>query len=217
MKNIVFVSLLILAFIVGCKKKEDAPAEDSTVSTTTTGSNPATISITSTPQVQFDLDGTSKSYVESYTSPMVTNGQSNSGAITSPTSTMTVGTGFSNSTGAVIRIHKGLFSVPSGINGDAAFTAFFPKTSQVYSANASNGIKIEWFDSTGALWSTDQGIANQTGSVLTIVDNAQDYVRDGSGYLMMKVYATFNCKLYNTSGSVKTITNGKFVGYYSYH
>ena len=214
MKNIIVITAFLSMLVFGCKKKDDTTPEPETTTTTTgstTGTNPVTIGISSTPQVQFTLNGTSYSYIESMTAPAVGNGQS----IMGTTATATVGTDYFNSAGEIIKIEKGTYAYNSGssVSYDDQFDNFFAKTSFPYSVNSANGITITWYDASGNPWSTDNG--SQTGSSFTIIDKVKDYLRNGNGFLEMKVYASFNCKVYNTSGASKTITNGKFVGYYS--
>lgn len=224
MKHLLSLILIALFVFAACKKKtsdpEPAPAPTTTTTTTTGGTTTTapSVSIGSTPQVQFSIDGVAASYVESVTGTFVGNGQSNIGTINSAAGTMTVGTSFFNSAGDIITVYKRTFHYTpgAGLDPDTEFSNFFQKRTHPYTMGVANGIAIEWHDAAGNIWSTENGTADQTGSVFTIVDNLQDYERDG-GDLSMKMHATFNCKLYNASGAVKTLTNGKIVGYYSYH
>ncbi len=71
-----------------------------------------------------------------------------------------------------------------------------------------NGISIAWIDSTGNLWTTFNGAADQSGSYFTIVKN--DVPAAPSWGNVTTITATLDCKLYDNNGHVIHLTNGKF-------
>ncbi len=215
MKHTIIAALVLSSFIFGCKKKDDTTPE-AEATPTTTGTTGSSVNAGSTPQVKFSVDGTPYSYVQSMGStPYLANGQANNGSLTGGVGTMTVGTLFMNVPGSTIMtIYKRNLNVTTSGTSNTVFANFFPKTTHpYYSSTVTDGVAISWFDASGTEWKSSNG--SQTGSVFTIVDTQSSI--DGNGEANMKVYATFNCKVYNSTGTVKTITNGQFVGLYINH
>jgi len=66
------------------------------------------------------------------------------------------------------------------------------------------GAKIFYYDNNSVEWSTDLGSANQTGSTFNITE----HIANTDGYSQHISKATFNCKLYNSTGASMTLTNG---------
>jgi hypothetical protein len=182
----------------GCSKDDDDDNNNPI-----TNPPPSTVTINSVPQVAFTIDGTAGSYV---TGSTVSSYFSNSSLLGFPpdSSESVYGTGFENNGNGVIEFYKGTFvyTLPSD---SAKFTNFFAKQPYSYSTEAANGVRIVWYDSAQDQWTTDQGTANQTGSSFIITDRIS--VED-NGYKYVKVKITFNCKVYNSAGVSKTITNG---------
>jgi hypothetical protein len=85
-----------------------------------------------------------------------------------------------------------------------------PRTQQLLG----DGIHLIWFDSTGKVWQTCSGIADQTGSYFTITKNEFapfDFFPGYSDYTeKTSVSAKFDCNLYNGEGNVLHLTNGRF-------
>jgi len=101
--------------------------------------------------------------------------------------------------------HKFLGSFPE----DSLVEQYIMPGTYDYSMTDVDGISIRWWDDQGIPWGTDQGPADQTGSVFTI-----DQVQVDTNFIdyTIKVLAHFNCTLYNGVGESKTVTNGVFVG-----
>lgn len=93
---------------------------------------------------------------------------------------------------------------------NSTFTSFFTTGTYPYSTDAANGIEIHYWDANGEAWSTDYG--DQTGSTFTITKSVG---ANSTFFYENKFEATFNCKLYNFSGTqMKTVTNGFVRGYF---
>lgn len=72
-----------------------------------------------------------------------------------------------------------------------------------------NGGSITWYDQNGTEWKTDNPPADQTGSQFSIV--LVEEVATAPVYIVAITFS-FNCKLYDASGNVKTLTGGKYKG-----
>lgn len=191
-----------MAVFSGCSKDDDDNNNNPGPTPT-----PTPVTVNSEPQVAFKLDGTSLNYVTGGINPYSSYFGNSSLMNTWPDSSETTyGFGFENilTGNYVMEFHKGTFKhmIPSD---SADFTDFFPKQTIPYSIDAEDGIMIRFYDGTGTLWSTDQGSANQTGSVFKI-DDRKPFLFASEKYI--KVKFSFNCKVYDGSGASKTITNG---------
>lgn len=209
MKNIVSFAIIGLIAFAACKKKTSDPEPTPAPSTTTTtgGSTtgtPATIDVNSTPQVSYSLDGTAVS--------MVVDGNNyHSGSGSSGSINWTYDSDIDDGdTKVYFNITKGTLTTSGGSPDDATFKTLFPVASAPYSVNAANGVEIAIWDSNNVMWSTSQGTGNQSGSTFNIVQTKDEQ----QGDLYVKTYITFSCKVYNAAGAMKTITNGKYVGYF---
>jgi hypothetical protein len=91
---------------------------------------------------------------------------------------------------------------------NSEFLSFFAPGNYSYTPENVNGITIHWYDGTGQQWGTELGTANQAGSLFTIVQ-----VREETTFpdYDLKVLTHFNCKLYNSSGQSKVLTDGVYV------
>lgn len=74
-----------------------------------------------------------------------------------------------------------------------------------------NGVSIVWYDLNGQIWYSDPS-DNQTGRSFRITSCVEGPPATSS-YYPLTITAEFNCKLYNSVGDVKTLTNGKFYGF----
>jgi len=76
------------------------------------------------------------------------------------------------------------------------------------------GIHLIWFDETGKAWETCNGTADQSGSYFTITKNKSTPYTFNTDYpgsaQSTDVTASFACNLYDESGNVIHLTNGKF-------
>jgi hypothetical protein len=97
-----------------------------------------------------------------------------------------------NATNATI---KNFFTI-----GDVPFTTPDYKT----------GATVGYWDGNGEYWESDNLPGTQTGSSFKITSVVDDTV--AFGFYAVKVTFVFNCKVYDTAGNSKTITNGKFIG-----
>lgn len=73
------------------------------------------------------------------------------------------------------------------------------------STTGTDGVVISYLDVDGTLWSSNLGTAEQTGSSFKIVAH-EDKVLSRS---RKRTQAIFNCNLYNGSGGVLVLTNGR--------
>lgn len=209
MKAISPLILIALLAFTACKKKssdpepDPAPTTTTTTGGTTTGSNP-TIDVNSVPQVSYSLDGTAVSYVTDGTHFFGGTGSSGN-------TNWTYDSGIDNgSSKTYFNITKGTITTAGGSPDDATFKTLFPVASAPYSVNAANGVEISIWDNNDVQWSTSFGTGNQSGSTFNIVQTKDEQ----QGYLYVKTYITFSCKVYDASGAMKTITNGKYVGHF---
>ncbi|OFY86645.1 MAG: hypothetical protein A3F72_09780 [Bacteroidetes bacterium RIFCSPLOWO2_12_FULL_35_15] len=210
MTKTTFISIIFISAVLStmsCKKKDD-PAPAASGPTT-----PATLTINSSYQASFSLDGTAISYIQSNPDFSLSYGAGGSiGSGGSPTNREFNASAGLQSTNAAITITKGTLTVVAGgYPSNSEFLAFFPAGAVGYAPATSgshNGIVVSYWDGT-TNWTSDNGTADQTGSVFNFVAtknvaNPQDYD--------VKFYATFNCKLYDGAGNMKTLTNGNFIG-----
>jgi len=94
----------------------------------------------------------------------------------------------------------------------AQFKAFFPVGSVPYaptSFSAGDGVKIYWTDPSGVAWETRNETIDQFGSTFKIL-SVQDII-DLRGDYYLKVKVEFKCKLFNSAGASKQLTNGEAV------
>ena len=77
------------------------------------------------------------------------------------------------------------------------------------SDNGIDGIKVEWADGSTE-WSTDNGTANQNGSVFTITERGS--FPTGTFDFNFTIKGSFSCNLYDLSGNMITVENATFSG-----
>jgi hypothetical protein len=93
---------------------------------------------------------------------------------------------------------------------DSLVGPYFTPGTYNFSIENEPGVSIHWMDSTGTMWGTDLGVADQTGSEFTIEASQQD--TSFTDYTI-KVRAHFNCTFYNSNnGDTKSVTNGEYTG-----
>jgi hypothetical protein len=78
-------------------------------------------------------------------------------------------------------------------------------------ANGISGARVFYIDANGVEWTTDKGVADQTGSTFAI-SYYMDYSDPKAPGIFKKVKASFSCKVYDGLGNSKTISNGSFSG-----
>lgn len=111
-----------------------------------------------------------------------------------------------NTSGPGITISLGTLTYSGGsVAPESDFTAFITAKNYPISLNAADGISITYVDASGEIWSTNNGISNQSGSSFVITEVNDATVPFGDQEISFK--ATFNAKLYNASGSFKNFTN----------
>jgi hypothetical protein len=77
-----------------------------------------------------------------------------------------------------------------------------------------SGIQLTWVDAAGKTWQTSKGTADQTNSFFTITKNVSLPFTFQPGYSdyaeSTLVTASFQCNLYDDTGNVIRLTNGRF-------
>jgi hypothetical protein len=199
-KTTIVLTVGIIALLASCKKKDDNNA---------TPTNPPSnvVTINSTPQFTGTINGTGYNLINgnTYSSGVSSNKQIGSPSKGSYASLI----GNDNTNQPYLTINKGTMTFNGSAPDTASFDAFFPVGSYTYSINYANGIEIDWIDPNGNQYSTSMGTGNQSNSSFTVTAKHVSMV---SGYYQVKVLATFNCTLYNSSGASITLTNGTYVG-----
>lgn len=201
-KTTVLVALCAIVILAGCKKDDN----NATPSQNNTPPNNA-VTINSTPQFTGTINGTGYSMVNgnTYSSGVASNKQIGSPSKASYASLI----GNENTNQPYLTINKGMMTFSGSMPDTASFDAFFPVGSYTYSPNYVSGIEIDWIDPNGNQYSTSMGTGNQANSSFKVTAKQVSMV---SGYYEVKILATFNCTLYNSSGGSITLTNGTYVG-----
>ena len=206
MKKFTFLfTAIVVTLAVSCKKDKTATPSSSTPSSPPV----ATVTINSTPQFSGTINGTNYSLVNgvTYSSGVASNKQGGAPSTASYASLI----GNYNTNQPYLTINKGTMTFNFSMPDTASFDAFFPVSSIPFSKNNANGIDIDWIDPNGNQYSTSLGSANQSGSAFAITAKQ---VTNISGYQNVKVMATFNCTLYNSTGGSVVLTGGIYVGYF---
>lgn len=216
MSRLSIAALALVLVFSACKKKNSDPEPEP--APTTTGTAPAPIDINHNPIAQYDTDG--KTYKHQSGSGL-SGGMGSDGSLASSstgTSKFSYDSYYYNNSSSytAFAVEKGTIYVPGiGRPDQDAFRQFFAVGQQAYSSASSpadlNGIVIEHRDDNGVTWKSNKGTADQTGSVFSI-ESSKEVISFGDQ--QMKIYATFNCKVYDDNGNSKSLTNGKFVGYF---
>jgi hypothetical protein len=207
-KNTVLLVVCAITLFAGCKKKDDNNASPQPAQVTPTPTpTPVVVNINSTPQFTGTINGTAYSLVNGAT---YTSGVSSQKQIGSPsTASYASLIGNDNTNQPYLTINKGTMTFNGSMPDTASFDAFFPVGSYTYSMNYAKGIEIDWIDPSGNQYSTSMGSGNQSNSSFKVTAKQVSMV---FGYYQVKIMATFNCTLYNISGTSITLTNGTYVG-----
>ncbi len=194
---------LLLIFIISCSKKDDPQPASGSNNTTTS------LTIDSPVQATFKAGSNQKSWISD--GATITSFFANSSSL-SPfpdSSTSKLGAGIENTSSGIntesisFKIGTFKFLIPSD---SAAFSQFFAPASIAYSANAENGVRIDYVDENGEMWATDAGSQNQTGSSF-VIQETKAFSLFGEKYIRVK--AAYHCKLYNLlSGASMDLTDG---------
>ena len=209
MKVIIPTLVLFLLFLVGCTKEDDSsvPAEGA-------GGSPSSYALS------LDLDGTS--VVKTTSTDIFV-----PGAMGNSNQDLTICTSHQESIVSdsvdvndrwrvgLIKTFYGLGSTPSmdSVNTMVALGArtygAFVWNSGTLTYDISDGVRVEWTDPSGTKWSTDRGIADQTGSTFSINEVTATGEVFGPRYTFK---VSFSCRLYDEAGNSKLVTNGELFG-----
>ncbi|MEO8148935.1 MAG: hypothetical protein ABI723_14915 [Bacteroidia bacterium] len=204
MRKLTLLVISIATVFASCKKdKSDDPASTNN-----------DVTINSTAQVSFKLDGTTKSYVQSATIEQSI-GSSKSIATWPDTSSGSWSCGFDdpNSGDDIFDISKGYLRF-LGANPDTTvfYNFFVPgNSSYVNNPDIQMGVELYYFIG-GVKWSTELGSGLQTGSSFKITDRKKVWLPTGDRGITVLI--NFNCILYDGNGNSKTVTDGVFLGTY---
>lgn len=206
MKNI---QLAVLTFVFlgffSCSKNDN-----DTVSPTPAPST--TIDVNSPWQYSIKFDGTAYSHVEGAQDFQGSVGWSSSlvGAPDPSSTTFSSSLDNINSNVEGFGIELGRVYFFGNEVDTAVFKDFLQTGPRNYSVDPANGVSVGFTDPSGTHWSSSFGTANQSGSLFSITE----YKTLGMVLwsYQVKIKATFNCKVYDFAGNVKTITDGVYVG-----
>ena len=191
--------------VASCSKKDESEPEPNN------NNNSNEITINSSPRYSASIDSVAYSKVENGTT--VVKGLSST--YDHPSIDTSIGNYTSNlnnpGVSTYIRLVRRGLVFTGALPDNSIFNSYFNPASYTYTLSGTDGIKISWYDNSLQEWSTDAGTADQTGSSFTITDIKGENTSDG---YLLKIKATFTCKLYNGSGQSKTLTSGVYVGYF---
>lgn len=109
-----------------------------------------------------------------------------------------------------MEVSKGLlYNYPTRNNTE--FKTFFNLGNYSYMnpPSVSDGAIVSWFDQNGTEWRTDNAPANQDGSRFAVVLVEEAAL---TPIYTVAITFTFDCKLYDGNGNVKTLTGGRYKG-----
>ncbi len=109
-----------------------------------------------------------------------------------------------------MKVNKGvLYNYPTRNNTE--FKTFFNLGNYSYRnpPSVTDGAIISWFDQNGTEWRTDNAPADQSGSRFAVVLVEEAAL---TPVYTVAITFTFDCKLYDGSGNVKTLTGGRYKG-----
>lgn len=206
-----FITILgTLLLFTSCQKEltyDVLPGDNGGTDTTGTGGTDTTGNTNYTYYYDATIDG--KHYFQDVTD---VNGYE-AGSTLAGVDDVTIGAGINPEGGSVLG-KTGMGVTKGTLHGyitatDDDFKNFFAPGDYPFSVGAENGVVIGWLDESGTEWDSDKGTADQTGSSFKIVSQsvAQTVIN-----LYLTVRVQFNCKLYDDSGHVRTVTNATFVG-----
>jgi hypothetical protein len=210
MKKLIYLCL-VLAIVSSCKKDSD---NDTPAPTNNTGNNnnngSGTITINSPDQVSMKIDGVPTSKVADGINISADVGSYGNMDTPPDTSYGVYGSSLNSVSIAetYISIDKGRLYFLGWPASNTAFKTFFNPGAYSYATTPELGITISMYQN-GVGWSTNNG--SQSGSTFNITDMQE--VTAGGSY-GVKIRCTFSCKLYDSLGNVKTITEGIYVGHF---
>lgn len=196
------VLLIALFFISSCKKESDVHPD-------IVGTPGGTLNANSVPEVTGKIDGVPFSLVVNNFNIVELDT-----AIYYPLSTTYLGMylGIIEDTvaheGIIINRNFTLVSIPLS---DSLFASMFQTGPWSFLATIDGSFNISYVDQNGDQWDTSSGTADQTGSNFNVSEKLVIHKNGRTGVLLK---ATFNCKLYDSSGHVKNLTNGSAIFQY---
>lgn len=200
-----FILLLAMLSVTlySCKKDKDSiPSNNNPVNTAITPSTTNKLSAT--------INGTSINWVQN---------QNNMTAILSYSANLlpypatnyiiySSGMGDFDSGLPAVEISKGTLSFVGNPPDSSVFRPFFLSGNYNYSLDAANGIKIDYWEVDGHHWSTSLGSGNQAGRSFKIEEMVYYlYLGDNQA----KVRLTFDCTLYDSTGTSINLLNGSAI------
>ncbi|HNS13192.1 MAG TPA: hypothetical protein PKM97_11315 [Bacteroidia bacterium] len=201
------LTLLVIAFLglLSCSKNEKDTVSPSPAPSTT-------INVNSPSQYSIVFDGTTYSHIDGVQDFQESVGWSSSLATFPDTSSTTFSSGLENINSNIesFYIELGRVYFLGNEVDTSVFKSFLQTGARNYSVDPANGVSIGFTDPSGTYWSSSLGSANQNGSLFSITE----YKALGMVLwsYQVKIKATFNCKVYDFNGNVKTVTDGVYVG-----
>jgi hypothetical protein len=105
----------------------------------------------------------------------------------------------------------GNYSYAASTNKDTTYNAIGQSVTKMF---LGTGVQLIWVDSTRKIWASSQGSADQANSFFTITKNTSVPFSFEAGYEnyaeTTTVTASFQCNLYDGTGNVLHLTNGRF-------
>lgn len=213
--NIVIATTLVSLF--SCKKKDDSKPEE-TASTTGGGGNPSGLTSTTAEYVNFSLNGSAYSFTAPVSGLWATGYDAT--IFTQPSMPNYIYTSKSvyQNSAVSFQLQMADTTRQSGSLTDNTFRTFIQQknynyaTSAVQSSLGSLNLKMDFKDNASTNWSTvkSSGSTLQAGSSFSITQ-VGEYTAAGNTDITRKIKATFNCKVYNSSGDSLNVTNGELI------
>jgi hypothetical protein len=112
----------------------------------------------------------------------------------------------------MLEVHNGIYTFAREDFSNEKFVDFFAKGKHPFANSDDQGIVIEIQDDSGNIYISNEG--DQTGSTFEIIENK--LVETNTSFTYVKVYAKFNCIVYNKNNpsDKKTITEGVYVNHF---
>jgi hypothetical protein len=98
------------------------------------------------------------------------------------------------------------------LKNERMFNGFEPGLySYTQDPNNNSGVQIHWIDPTGKTWSTNLGVADQSGSAFQIINRVNLDTSYNTTGITHSIYirCSFNCTLYDNTGKILELKNGR--------
>ncbi len=202
------IASLLTLLNAGCEKKETATpvvTPTANTSTTPTGTNGTTLTISSTEQFTGTLDGAAISFVKGSTDFRTIVGSSKNLSTSSTSQAAYSSSVFSNKTSNGFDVSIGGVTF-TGSNKPSleTFQSLFKKGDYPYNTDEFKGVQIIFNNGPGKILGSSSGTADQTGSVFTITDLAVSSTT-------VKIIATIKCKVYDYTSGAESSVNGTYI------